>query len=234
MADNKGTTSKANIPKLDDTNFLNWLMRMEAHLRHKGLIKYITEVPAVLAGAAAEAVNEKHAETVDILMNFMSETAFEAKGKKKGRRGPYSPLGKLNPEASHDAKHCWQLHPELRPDTSKPSTLGNTPINQLVEVDDGHESEVLLLLTEAASKPTILDSGATHHFINNPDVFSPTAESNVKILTGGHSNFLNATAVGTATLINHCGGKFLLKNTFLVPSLTWSLISIPRLIITFN
>ncbi|KNZ59190.1 hypothetical protein VP01_1788g1 [Puccinia sorghi] len=55
MADNEGTTSKANIPKLDDTNFLHWSMRMKAHLRHKGLIKYITEVPAVLAGAAAEA-----------------------------------------------------------------------------------------------------------------------------------------------------------------------------------
>ncbi|KNZ49557.1 uncharacterized protein VP01_4940g1 [Puccinia sorghi] len=43
-----------------------------------GLIKYITKVPGVLSGAAAEAINKKHAEMVDILMNYMSEIAFEA------------------------------------------------------------------------------------------------------------------------------------------------------------
>ncbi|KNZ63360.1 uncharacterized protein VP01_11551g1 [Puccinia sorghi] len=77
MADNEGGLSKANIPKLDDSNFLPWSMRMKAHLRHKGLLKYISEVPAILAGAAAEAVNKKHTETIDILMNYMSETAFK-------------------------------------------------------------------------------------------------------------------------------------------------------------
>ncbi|KNZ50343.1 hypothetical protein VP01_447g1, partial [Puccinia sorghi] len=67
----------------------------------------------------------------------------------------------------------------------------------------------------SANNPTVLNSGATHHLINNPDVFNPIAESNIKISTGGHSNFLNATAVGTATLINHCGKKFVLENTLL-------------------
>ncbi|KNZ51367.1 hypothetical protein VP01_3983g3 [Puccinia sorghi] len=43
------------------------------------------------------------------------------------------------------------------------------------------------------SKPVVLDSGATHHLVNNPDAFQPTAESNIKIATRGHSNFLNAT-----------------------------------------
>ncbi|KNZ61142.1 hypothetical protein VP01_1446g1, partial [Puccinia sorghi] len=41
MADIEGGTSKANIPKLDDTNFLHWSMRMKAHLRHKGLINML-------------------------------------------------------------------------------------------------------------------------------------------------------------------------------------------------
>ena len=126
------------------------------------------------------------------------------KGKKKGRRGPYCAPGKHNPEATHDAEHCYQLHPELRPsNTSKSTAASNPPTTQLVEVNEGHELEVSLLLTEAASKPTVLDSGATHHLINNPEVFNPTAESNIKISTGGHNNFLNATAVGSATLINH-------------------------------
>ncbi|KNZ54032.1 hypothetical protein VP01_3068g1 [Puccinia sorghi] len=107
------------------------------------------------------------------------------KGKRKGKRGPYCAPGKHNPEAtSHDAEHCWQLHPEQRPNNgSKLGTNSSQPATQLVEVDDGHESEVSLLLTEAASKPTVLDSGATHHLINNPDTFQPTAESNIKIAT---------------------------------------------------
>ncbi|KNZ60959.1 hypothetical protein VP01_1476g7 [Puccinia sorghi] len=46
MADNKGGLSKTKIPKLDETNYLHWSMCMKAHLRHKGLIKYIMEVPA--------------------------------------------------------------------------------------------------------------------------------------------------------------------------------------------
>ncbi|KNZ51679.1 hypothetical protein VP01_3864g2 [Puccinia sorghi] len=41
-----------------------------------------------------------------------------------------------------------------------------------------------------------------HHLINNRDVFNPTAKSNIKILTGGHSNFLNANR----------GKKFILEN----------------------
>ncbi|KNZ63455.1 hypothetical protein VP01_11415g1, partial [Puccinia sorghi] len=63
MADNEGGSSKVNIPKLDDCNFLHWSMRMKAHLRHKGLIKYINEIPVALNGAAANAVNKKHAKT---------------------------------------------------------------------------------------------------------------------------------------------------------------------------
>jgi hypothetical protein len=53
-------------------------MRIKAHLRHKGLLKYILELPVQLADTAHDAVAKKHAETVDILMNFMRETAFES------------------------------------------------------------------------------------------------------------------------------------------------------------
>ncbi|KNZ50339.1 hypothetical protein VP01_4483g1 [Puccinia sorghi] len=130
------------------------------------------------------------------------------KGKKKGKRGPYCAQGKHNPEASHDAEHFWQLHPN-KDQTQDP-----------IKVNDSHESEVSLLLTMAASKPVVLDSGATHHLINNPEMFQPTSEANVKIATGGHSNFLNATAVGVATLVNHLGKRIMLENTLLVPTLT--------------
>lgn len=72
-------------------------------------------------------------------------------------------------------------------------------------------------------------SYSQHHLINNPDEFQPMAESRIKISTGGHSNFLNATSTGSAVLVNHLGDQLVLENTLLVPTLTRSLISIPRL-----
>ncbi|PLW26249.1 hypothetical protein PCANC_26631 [Puccinia coronata f. sp. avenae] len=381
MADNKGNSSKVNIPKLDEKNFLHWLMRIKAHLRHKGLLKYITEPPVPLSGAAAEAVNKKHAETFDILMNYMSETAFESvitpenkenphgiwtqiisryastsvnnkgrvwlkfmryeyggnlkefisdmhrllteialvklgvpenilsfsilsklsedlwnvvdniimnevlikspnttltklqelvhleesrkkkvvdvsprakteepsesasalihkseKGKKKTskRGGPICEKGQHNPEVkSHTADFCWQIHPHLK--IAHDAKFNNKakpvekPATQLVEVDDGHESEASLLLVEAKSKPIVLDSGATHHMINDPSVFFPSAKTNMKISTGGHSNFLTATSVGSVVLVNHQGRKKTLNNVLLVPTLSRSLLSIPRM-----
>ncbi|KNZ63824.1 hypothetical protein VP01_10982g1, partial [Puccinia sorghi] len=140
----------------------------------------------------SEKSNEDQSDSAAALMHEWK------KGKKKARRGPFCAPGKHNHEAtSHDANHCWQLHPELRPSNGG-KLLGTTsgpqaPTTQLVEVDEGHESEVSIFLTETTSKPIVLDSGATHHLVNNPEVFRPTAESNIKIATGGHSNFLNAT-----------------------------------------
>ncbi|KNZ62325.1 uncharacterized protein VP01_12846g1, partial [Puccinia sorghi] len=68
-----------------------------AHLRHKGLTKYILEVPVPLAGAAAKAVSKKHAEKVDILMNFMSETAFKAIITPDNEESPYK-IWNTNPK----------------------------------------------------------------------------------------------------------------------------------------
>ncbi|KNZ55720.1 hypothetical protein VP01_25g2, partial [Puccinia sorghi] len=118
--------------------------------------------------------------------------------KKKNCRGPYCAPGKNNPEASsHNTDHCWKLHPELRPTQFSKGSCGlsHTLTTQLVEVKDGHELAVLLLLTEEASKPIFLDSAVTHHLVNNLDVFLQSSGSNIKIANGGHSNFLNATAV---------------------------------------
>ncbi|KNZ43760.1 uncharacterized protein VP01_9895g1, partial [Puccinia sorghi] len=64
VADTEGAARKANIPKLDKKNFLNWSMRIKAHL-------------LVLSGAAADAVGKKHTRAVDILMNYMTKTVFE-------------------------------------------------------------------------------------------------------------------------------------------------------------
>ncbi|KNZ52963.1 uncharacterized protein VP01_3383g2 [Puccinia sorghi] len=244
--------------------------------------KYILEPGTILSGAAADAVAKKHHKTVDILMNFMTETVFDRftstsvnnKGcvwlkfmqyEYKGNlaefiinmhkmlnkiavcklgvpdnilsfsilaklsedlynvvdniimnevicESPAATLTKLqeicqnqpkikrrhNPAAtSHDAEHCYQIHPKLRPPQfSRPYEKATT---QLVEVNDGHESE-------------------------------PISEANIKISTGGHSNLLYATAVASAILVNQDGKKLILNNVLLVPSLTRSLISIPRIV----
>ncbi|KNZ53955.1 hypothetical protein VP01_3092g4 [Puccinia sorghi] len=150
------------------------------------------------------------------------------KGARKKKRGPYCKPGKHNPGAtSHDKDHCYQLYPHLRP--PRFSNQSEKAITQLVEVDNGHESEVSLLLVESENKPIVLDSGATHHMVNDPTCFTPIAETNVKISTGGHNNLLYATAIGKATLVNQEGKTVILDNVLLVPSLTRSLISIPRL-----
>ncbi|KNZ52488.1 uncharacterized protein VP01_3558g1 [Puccinia sorghi] len=72
MADNEGVMSKAKIPKMDDTNSLHWLMQMKAHLRHKGLIKYISEAPVALE-----------------VPQLMHETSFEAVVAPDNEESPY-------------------------------------------------------------------------------------------------------------------------------------------------
>ncbi|KNZ51193.1 uncharacterized protein VP01_4053g3, partial [Puccinia sorghi] len=65
------------------------------------------------------------------------------------------------------------------------------------------------------------------HMVNDPACFTPIAETNVKISTGGHSNLLYATTIGKATLVNQEGKAIVPDNVLLVPALTQSLISIP-------
>ncbi|KNZ54328.1 hypothetical protein VP01_2976g1 [Puccinia sorghi] len=120
-------------------------------------ISYIDSRQTRTAGTSkpTEKTSEEQTDTAAALIHESK------KGKKKGRRGPYCAPGKHNPEAtSHNADHCWQLHPELRPpsSTSKGNGVSSSyPTTQLVEVDEGHESEVSMLLTEAAIQ--ILQTG---------------------------------------------------------------------------
>lgn len=368
MANLNNGSSSRNIPKLDDTNYTSWLMRMKENLRHKGLLKYVLEPPTQFIGAVAEAFNKKLAETVDTLMNYMSATAFDAiitpaneedpyaiwmkiqsryastSVNNKGRiwlrfmryefsgnlrvfidnvakmlneiavvkmkvpddvlcysilaklseemhnivdnimmndsliANPEATLGKLreqmyleesrktkvnqptkiktdpvpdgaaaliheskekrkkkvfsyrcspeqhNPKAtSHTANTCYQLHPHLHPSFHK------QPSTQLVEAKGS------LFLTEEATKPVVLDSGATHHMINDPTVFKIERNTDMKILTGGHQNHLVATAVGSVRILNHLGQGLTLEHALLVPSLSQSLISLLKLFSrTFN
>ena len=51
--EDKESSSRENIPKLYDLNFLSWSMRIKAYLRSKGLLNYCTDVSNdTLTGAA--------------------------------------------------------------------------------------------------------------------------------------------------------------------------------------
>jgi hypothetical protein len=90
MANTEGALSKVNIPKLDKKNFLHWSMQIKAHLRHKGLIKYINKPPIPLAGAAVNAVAKKRAKLVNIPMNYVSEIAFKAVITPENEESPFN------------------------------------------------------------------------------------------------------------------------------------------------
>ncbi|KNZ47952.1 hypothetical protein VP01_6016g2 [Puccinia sorghi] len=172
-------------------------------------------------------LSEEPVENVSALIHELSKKG--EKGARKKKR-VYCEPGKHNPASkTHDEDHCYQVHPHLRPACFGSQPQPVNPTTQLVEVDNGHESEVSLLLVESKQKPIVLDTGATHHMVNDPSCFIPVAETNVKISTGVHINLLYATAVGKATLINQEGNTVELDNMLLVPSLSRSLISIPRL-----
>jgi hypothetical protein len=189
------------------------------HLEESRKAKRSTATPAL------KAAEEPSAESASALLNESAK-----KGKKKNRRGgPICENGKHNEEVkSHTADQCWQIHPKLRDEYLARRNVGQ-PTTQLVEGDEGHESDISALLTKSVSKPIVLDTGATHHMINDPSVFKRSGETNIRISTGGHSNFLNATAIGSAVLVNHNGDQLILENVLLVPNLNRSLISIPRL-----
>ncbi|KNZ58632.1 hypothetical protein VP01_1891g1 [Puccinia sorghi] len=92
-------------------------MHMKAHLRHKGFLKYILEVPVPLSEAAAEAVHKKHMETPKysssfkrfcILRNPEKPEPEKLLRQKKGQHGPYCAPGKHNPNPNPNAKNCVQ------------------------------------------------------------------------------------------------------------------------------
>lgn len=77
--DSEDRSMSRNIPKLDDSNYTQWSMQIKAHLRHKGLLQHcLTDSSHSLEGAALTAVKKKLNETVDILMNYLGNSAFNA------------------------------------------------------------------------------------------------------------------------------------------------------------
>ena len=90
MAESDNNSPKSNIPVLTETNFLQWSMRMTAYLSFKSLLKYVTDPPVDLTGAAATTEATKHSEVVHILMSHISEPVFKTVITPDIARCPYS------------------------------------------------------------------------------------------------------------------------------------------------
>jgi hypothetical protein len=73
--------------------------------------------------------------------------------------------------------------------------------------------------------PPILDSGASHHMVNDKSVFNKIKDVDINIFTGGLEQQINATAVGETFIWDDNGAVFKLNNVLLVPHLHQPLIS---------
>lgn len=81
-----------------------------------------------------------------------------------------------------------------------------------------------------SNKPMVLDSGATHHMVNNYQLLSHAKPLTLSVTTGNSKNSLTATAIGTAVLVNHAGKKLTLHNVLFIPNLSRNLLSLTKLI----
>lgn len=67
-------SSKANIPKLTGDNYTSWSLRIQSHLRRKGLFQYCTE----LADTYTAPQTKKRHEASDIIIQHLDDISFDA------------------------------------------------------------------------------------------------------------------------------------------------------------
>jgi hypothetical protein len=154
--------------------------------------------------------------------------------KKKITRGRSSCFnGKHNPNAPHSEEKCWHLHPELRPKNNYSSYKQHHLTEALSDVNPAllsvSAADAVCLSNEchpSVLKPTVADSGATHHMINSDKYIKIENETNLKVTTGNDINNLEAKGIGKAILN---GEKIVLNDVLFVPKLNRNLVSIPRL-----
>ena len=65
----------------------------------------------------------------------------------------------------------------------------------------------------------MLDSGATHHMLNQERYFTNLSPITLKISTGNNQNLLEAKATGSAQIISDQGKKVLLEDVLFVTNL---------------
>jgi transposase InsO family protein len=161
---------------------------------------------------------------------YKSEAESKSKKSDKAKQPPAHPCcpGKHNPLAFHPIWRCFNLPVEerkaLRPkDPEAHATSANSDEN----VKDIEEViEVLAYLNTAVEKKApILDSGASHHMVNDLSIFSKSKDVNINIHTGSNQK-ISAIATGEAYISNDSGSIVKLDNVLYAPDLHRPLISL--------
>lgn len=88
----------------------------------------------------------------------------------------------------------------------------------------------LYLTSSNSSKAMVLDSGASHHIVNDPALIFYLRPVKLSVGTGNPNHALSALGIGSSRLKNHNGQEILLTNVLLIPEINRCLLSLPRIL----
>jgi hypothetical protein len=132
--------------------------------------------------------------------------AHSEQSRYKKLKNPCNP-GEHNPLAFHPAWQCVKLskekHNSLKPKEAEchhhaANAVSKTPVTSFEENNDlikYAEVSAYVAGSSSVDLPPILDSGASHHMVNNISIFNKIRSVDIDIFTGGLEQGINATTV---------------------------------------
>jgi transposase InsO family protein len=149
---------------------------------------------------------------------------------------------KHNPATkTHTEENCWAIYPEkkekfLAAQNAAHHHTSAAPL-QTSSSQSQHQVPAFAAVTvahsfstQASVRPAVLDSGASHHMLNDPAFFKDTEVCSIPISTGQNSTDLTATRVGTAVIAQSDRYIMHLVDALFVPSLSQNLLSLAKLV----
>ena len=136
-----------------------------------------------------------------------------SRGRPHKRRLPQCRNGVHNPDTNHEEKDCWAANPDRDPRPKRPgssyftTTVNPSPVPSStapasqIEVRPSF-SYITGPATPCSQMKIVLDSGASHHMLNNIHMFKSTSTTSISIVTGNKDDRkeLIAVARGPAVL----------------------------------
>ncbi|KAI7964673.1 hypothetical protein MJO29_002771 [Puccinia striiformis f. sp. tritici] len=165
-----------------------------------------------------------------------------SRGRPHKRRLPQCRNGVHNTDTNHTEDECWAVHPENDPRPKRPASgFVTTTVNRsAAPPSSAPASQVQVCpsfsyITGPVPKNSpmkiVLDSGASHHMLNNINMFKTTSPTSISIVTGNRDDHkeLVATARGPAQLQFDDGNVLELSDALYVPNLSRNLVSLVQL-----
>jgi transposase InsO family protein len=224
---------------LSSNTLLEQPKRLIAKLRDIGNHDEVTATPVLVQTSATTAL-VTHAHTHGSRARGQFRGRYTRGRGRPPKRARVTCDGDHNPEAGHPEEECWTLHPEKyeeamrqrgRPPTTGLLTTTTAASQSQVQVQPSY-GFCTSVDSLAAGEKIVLDSGASHHMLNDPRMFLDRTPTNIEVLTGnrGDGKALVATARGTACLNFDNGEVLELKDALYVPSLARNLVSLVQLL----